>query len=205
MATQMENARKLLSDVRYELFSKPNVVATGLGYKTTKGKQTGDLALICSVETKKAKQSLSSNELIPAMIQNIPTDVFPTGIIHAFQDPTGRFRPAPGGVSIGHYLITAGTFGCIVKKNGVKFILSNNHVLANSNEGNVWVTLQIHQNVVAIASMKELAGVILVNRREPEQETIEKAEEEGIVIMVSELPAYELAGRLYELGISRMG
>jgi len=78
-------------------------------------------------------------------------------------------------------------------------------VLANSNEGNVWVTLQIHQNVVAIASMKELAGVILVNRREPEQETIEKAEEEGIVIMVSELPAFELVGRLYQLGISGMG
>lgn len=78
-------------------------------------------------------------------------------------------------------------------------------VLANSKEGNIWITLQIHQNIVAIASMKDLAGVILVNGREPEQETVEKAEEEDIVIMVSELPAFELVGRLYELGISGMG
>jgi len=78
-------------------------------------------------------------------------------------------------------------------------------VLANSQEGNIWVTLQIHQNIVAIASIKDLAGIILVNKREPEQETVEKAEEENIVIMVSELPAFELIGRLYKLGISGMG
>ena len=78
-------------------------------------------------------------------------------------------------------------------------------VLGNSQEGNVWITLQIHQNIVAVASMKDLAGIILVNKREPEQETIEKAEEEDIVIMVSELPAFELVGRLYKLGISGMG
>ncbi len=78
-------------------------------------------------------------------------------------------------------------------------------VLANSKEDNIWITLQIHQNIVAIASMKDLAGIILVNSREPEQETVEKAEEEEIVIMVSELPAFELVGRLYELGISGMG
>ena len=78
-------------------------------------------------------------------------------------------------------------------------------VLANSKEGNIWITLQIHQNIVAIASLKDLAGIILVNRREPEQETVEKAEDEGIVIMVSELPTFELVGRLYQMGISGMG
>jgi hypothetical protein len=78
-------------------------------------------------------------------------------------------------------------------------------VLANSQEGNVWITLQIHQNIVAVASVKDLAGIILVNKREPEHETIEKAESENIVIMVSELPAFELVGRLYKLGISGTG
>ena len=48
-----------------------------------------------------------------------------------------RFRPAPGGVSIGHFRITAGTLGCLVKKNDKLFILSNNHVLANSNEADI--------------------------------------------------------------------
>ena len=74
-------------------------------------------------------------------------------------------------------------------------------VLANSREGNLWVTLQRHQNIVAVASMKELAGIVLVSGREPEDETLEKAETENLPILVSELPAFELAGRLYNLGI----
>lgn len=77
-------------------------------------------------------------------------------------------------------------------------------VLAHSNEGDIWITLQIHQNIVAVASMKNLAGIILVNGREPEQETIEKAEAEDIVIMVSDLPTFELIGRLYGLGVTGM-
>ncbi len=137
MAINLEDTRKLLTEVRQELLGKPNVVATGIGYKIAEGKQTKELALICSVDTKKAKQSLTAKELIPSSIQNVPTDVYPSGIIYALQEPTGRFRPAPGGVSIGHVNITAGTFGCLVKKNGKLFILSNNHVLANSNDASI--------------------------------------------------------------------
>ena len=77
-------------------------------------------------------------------------------------------------------------------------------VLAHSREGDLWITLQVHQNIVAVASMKDLAGIILVNGREPEQETIEKAETEDIAIMVSELSAFELVGRLYGLGVTGM-
>lgn len=137
MATNLDDIRKILGDARAELMTKPNVVATGIGYKISQGKQTEELALICSVDSKKAKQALSAREVIPATIQNIPTDVYPTGVIHAFQDPTQRFRPAPGGVSIGHINITAGTLGCLVKKNDTVYILSNNHVLANSNEAEI--------------------------------------------------------------------
>jgi hypothetical protein len=74
-------------------------------------------------------------------------------------------------------------------------------VIANGSEGDVWVTLQIHQNIVAVASMKDLAGIILVGGREPEEDTVAKAEAEGIPVMVSRLPAFELAGRLYSLGV----
>ena len=73
----------------------------------------------------------------PARIQDVPTDVYVSGVIYALQPPTGRFRPAPGGVSIGHVNITAGTLGCWVKKNGKLMALSNNHVLANSNDANI--------------------------------------------------------------------
>jgi hypothetical protein len=74
-------------------------------------------------------------------------------------------------------------------------------VLANSKEGNLWITLQIHQNIVGVASMKDLAGIILVNSREPESETLEKAEAEKVPIMVTEMPTFELIGMLYSLGI----
>jgi len=74
-------------------------------------------------------------------------------------------------------------------------------VLANSSDGNLWITLQRHQNIVAVASMKQLAGIVLVGGREPEEETVEKAEAENLPILVSQLPAFELAGRLYNLGV----
>jgi hypothetical protein len=78
-------------------------------------------------------------------------------------------------------------------------------VLAHSKEGDLWVTLQIHQNIVAVATMNNLAGVVLVNGREPEAETVKKAEAEHMPILVSQLPAFELVGRLYGLGVPGAG
>jgi hypothetical protein len=77
-------------------------------------------------------------------------------------------------------------------------------VIAHAREGDLWVTLQTHPNTIAVASMKGLAGIVLVNGREPEAETIEKAEAEQIPVLVSALPAFELIGRLYALGLSGM-
>lgn len=74
-------------------------------------------------------------------------------------------------------------------------------VMGNSKDGHVWITLQTHQNIVAVAMLKELSGIILVNNRAPDADTLKKAEEEGIPIMVSSLPAFEIAGILYNLGL----
>ena len=74
-------------------------------------------------------------------------------------------------------------------------------VIANSRVGNVWITYPRHINIVAVASLKELSGIILINGRRPDDDTVQKAEAEGIPIMVSQMPAFELVGRLYELGI----
>jgi hypothetical protein len=74
-------------------------------------------------------------------------------------------------------------------------------VIANAKEGNIWITLQTHQNIVAVAVLKNLAGIILVNSRIPDEETLKKAEQEKIPILISKLPAFELVGRLYNLGI----
>jgi len=111
-----------------------NVVATGVGYKVTDGRKTGQLSIVCSVEQKVPLSSLQSSDILPKSVDGIPTDVVSTGRIRVFQPPTGRFRPAPGGVSVGHFEVTAGTLGCLVRKNGELYMLSNNHVLANSND-----------------------------------------------------------------------
>ncbi|MCB0260348.1 MAG: hypothetical protein KDI38_04340 [Calditrichaeota bacterium] len=137
MAAKIQEIRKILPEVKPELFSKPNVLATGIGYKVVQGKATEEVCFICSVGTKKAKSLLSANELLPKTVGGVAVDVVATGPIYAQQAPTGRFRPAPGGVSVGHYLITAGTLGCWVRKNGKFYMLSNNHVLANSNDASI--------------------------------------------------------------------
>ncbi len=84
-----------------------------------------------------------------------------------------------------------------VRNGYVSDLLSD--VLANSEENDLWITLQIHPNIVAIASMKGLSGIVIINGREPEEETVKKAEEENISIMVSTMTAFELSGKLYAL------
>ncbi|MEW6607970.1 MAG: serine kinase [bacterium] len=75
-------------------------------------------------------------------------------------------------------------------------------VMANAREGNIWVTLQIHQNIVAVASLKEIRGIILVNNRQPDEDTLQKAIHEKIPILVSKLSTFELVGKLYQLPIT---
>jgi len=75
-------------------------------------------------------------------------------------------------------------------------------VMANSREGDIWVTMQAHPNVIAVASLKGLAGIVVVQGRKPEEQTVEKARQEGVPLMVSELQTFELVGRLYSLGVS---
>ncbi len=73
-------------------------------------------------------------------------------------------------------------------------------VIAHSRRGNIWITIQTHPNIVAVATMKELAGIILTGGREPDAETIQKADGEGTPILVSPLFTFELVGRLYQIG-----
>jgi predicted transcriptional regulator len=72
-------------------------------------------------------------------------------------------------------------------------------VIANAKKDNIWVTLQIHQNIVGVAVLKELAGIVIVNGRKPERETLKKAGEEDIPVMVTGLPAFEIIGKLYRM------
>jgi hypothetical protein len=134
MAHDVETVSAVLEERRGRLWSHAHVVATGVGYKITHGVKTDTLAIVCSVTEKVPLHQLRPRDRVPPVVDGIPTDVVATGMFRAFQSRTERHRPAPGGVSIGHRTVTAGTLGCLVRRAGQVFILSNNHVLANSND-----------------------------------------------------------------------
>lgn len=74
-------------------------------------------------------------------------------------------------------------------------------VMGHTKPGDLWITLQIHPNIIGVAVLKRLAGIIIINNREPETETVNKARAEKVPLLVSPLPAFELVGRLYQMGI----
>jgi hypothetical protein len=136
-----------------------NVVGMGVGVKWKNGQPTGEPALIVLVAQKLDKSALSKKQMIPSKLGNVQTDVLAIGYpvaglggVEAAMEPqtlAKRARPAEGGYSVGHYKITAGTIATSVYDwqpgatttppaagQGIPsryYILSNNHVLANSN------------------------------------------------------------------------
>lgn len=74
-------------------------------------------------------------------------------------------------------------------------------VLASGAPGCVWVTLQNHRNVAAVASTHDMAAVVLIGGRVPDPKLVELAEQENICVLSTPLPAFAVAGRLYELGL----
>lgn len=72
-------------------------------------------------------------------------------------------------------------------------------VLANSKEGDLWITHQSHPNVVAVASVRGLSGVIITGNRDLEPETIKKAEAEQVTLMTTKVSTFEIAGEIYNL------
>ncbi|MEG0291050.1 MAG: hypothetical protein RSF69_00255 [Erysipelotrichaceae bacterium] len=74
-------------------------------------------------------------------------------------------------------------------------------VMAHGQENEIWISVQAHLNVLAVASLKDFAAVIIAQGAQIPQETIDKAKEEGIVLIQSDLSAYRIACKLYEAGI----
>jgi hypothetical protein len=74
-------------------------------------------------------------------------------------------------------------------------------VMAKARAGYVWITLQSHPNIVAVASLANLAGIIITEGMKPDAATIEKAEEQGVSILTTELSTFTVVGRLFELGV----
>lgn len=87
--------------------------------------------------------------------------------------------------------------GSVVSGGYVGDLLSD--VMANSAKGQLWVTRQVHQNIVAVATLKELCGIVIVQGAMPDKDTIAKAEKEGLPVMNTELSAFEVVGRIHRL------
>lgn len=89
----------------------------------------------------------------------------------------------------------------VVEGGYVSDLLSD--VIAGAKDGDLWITLQLHQNIVAVAFLNNLAGIVIVGGRQPDEDTLKKAEEQGVPVMLTTMRSFEVAGRLYEMGIRR--
>jgi len=72
-------------------------------------------------------------------------------------------------------------------------------VMGSADSGMVWVTIQTHKNVMAIASLKELAAVVIVKGEQPEADTVAQSNQEGIPILGTTLDTFEITGQIYKL------
>ena len=95
--------------------------------------------------------------------------------------------------------ILAGSEGMDTRVTGgyVSDLLSD--VMGSAREGQVWITLQTHQNIVAVASLKDLAAIIIVKDLSPDAETIEKANIENIPVLSTTMDTFTITGLLFEL------
>ena len=75
-------------------------------------------------------------------------------------------------------------------------------IMGNAPTGCVWLTIQVHQNIVAVAVLREMAAIILTGGNTPDAETKAKADEEGIPILLTNLDSYSMAGRLHAAGVA---
>ena len=74
-------------------------------------------------------------------------------------------------------------------------------VMAGAKVNTLWVTLQAHLNIVAVAAMLDVAAVIITENAMPDEATISKADEQGVILLSTPKASYEICGILWELNI----
>ena len=74
-------------------------------------------------------------------------------------------------------------------------------VMAGAKKGHLWITLQAHLNIVAVAALNEVSAVIITENAQPDAASILKANEQGVILLSTPQTSYEINGRLWELGI----
>jgi len=90
---------------------------------------------------------------------------------------------------------------CEITGGYVSDLLSN--VMGQIEAGNIWITMQVHQNIVAVASLAGVPAILIAGNAQVGQDTLQKAEKEGLVLLATNMSCFEAAGRLYELGVGK--
>jgi hypothetical protein len=73
--------------------------------------------------------------------------------------------------------------------------------MAGAKKGNIWITLQAHLNIVAVAALNEVAAIIITENAQPDATTIAKANHQGVILLSTAQATYETNGKLWQLGI----
>ncbi|MCW3049162.1 MAG: hypothetical protein JWO74_3446 [Solirubrobacterales bacterium] len=110
-----------------------NIVGVGIAERLTNGHPIGQPAVTVYVARKAPPDEVVGAALVPPEYEGVPTDVVESGEFVAFTE-RGRYRPAPSGVSVGHHSEDAGTLGFLASHQGEFVLVSNNHVLALTND-----------------------------------------------------------------------
>jgi hypothetical protein len=74
-------------------------------------------------------------------------------------------------------------------------------VMAGAKKGHLWITLQAHLNIVAVAALNEVSAVIITENAQPDAASIAKANQQGVVLLSTPQSSYEVSGKLWEMGI----
>jgi hypothetical protein len=74
-------------------------------------------------------------------------------------------------------------------------------VMAGAKKGHLWITLQAHLNIVAIAALNELAAIIITENAQPDAASIAKANQQGVILLSTAQPTYQINGKLWEMGL----
>ena len=72
-------------------------------------------------------------------------------------------------------------------------------VMANAKEGCLWITVQKHLNIIAVATLKNVAAIVITGGREVPVETLQAAEKEGITLLLAQENSFEVSGKVYHL------
>lgn len=74
-------------------------------------------------------------------------------------------------------------------------------VMTGAKSRGVWITLMSHINIIAVASLLDIAAIVITENALPDESTIAKANEEGIVLLLSIHPTFQIVGQLWEMGL----